>query len=141
AFSIRRSLTAARSYDNQTRVNIAACGLKFLHAAENNVASDFSSAEGEMIVNSTRHFDWTAAHFGYEGKARFFHTVINRPRYVKIFTPNSTPSCGDSEWKQHQGDAEAVFYIEPYMKVDFIEDFRAVVAELGVHTEVDFVVT
>ena len=55
-------------------------------------------------------FDWTSAHFGYSSKTRFFHTILEEPRWVKIVQPNPT-LASDGSWAQHSGSAEVTLYI------------------------------
>lgn len=79
-------------------------------------------------------FDWTAAHFGYPGRARFYHTVLASPRYVKIFTPNPT-ALADGGWRDNRGAAEVTFYLLREQKPAFERELRARCCALGLSGE------
>ena len=79
------------------------------------------------------------AHFGYAGRARFYHTLPRAARYVKIFTPNPTLLADGATWRANAGGAEVVFYIEPHMREDFKTAFSQMMAGFGVEGGVDYV--
>ncbi|KZW01149.1 hypothetical protein EXIGLDRAFT_719520 [Exidia glandulosa HHB12029] len=138
ALAVRRSLLRCRSYTFATGC-IALHAFK-LAAAANSVpprSLDFSPGPQSMTVNSTRPFDWTGAHFGFAGKASFYHTMSNKPRFVKIFTPNPT-LLADGQWRENRGGAEVVFHLEAELRETFPGIFRGVVAQLGVKEEIEF---
>ncbi|KAJ3551692.1 hypothetical protein NM688_g4560 [Phlebia brevispora] len=59
-----------------------------LETANSDLAQNFVQPPGDFVLNSTWRFDWASAHFGYEGKTRFFHTQLDAPRFAKMFQPN-----------------------------------------------------
>lgn len=138
ASSIRQSLLLSRKPEH-VQAHIAISGPKFVALANATppLSMDGSPVPGAMNVNSTRPFDWTSAHFGYEGKARFYHTCSEAPRYVKIFTPNPT-LLPDGSWKSHHGAAEVVFYLETHLREPFLREFASLVRELGVEGGPDY---
>ncbi|EJD45496.1 hypothetical protein AURDEDRAFT_165359 [Auricularia subglabra TFB-10046 SS5] len=139
AASIRRAFRLCRD-PQYTLANAAICGKKFARAATTTppMLLDFAPRPGVLNVNSSRPFAWTSAHFGFKGQARFFHTTSDAPRYAKIFTPNPTP-LPDGSWRTNDGGAEVVLYVEPHLRSSFVQGLSAVVRELGVQGEVEFV--
>ncbi|CAL1702969.1 unnamed protein product [Somion occarium] len=73
-----------------------------------NIDWDLTPQRGQMFVNSTWRFDWTSPHFGYPSQTQFFHTILQKPRYLKIVQPNPT-RLADGSWKTYNGDAEVTF--------------------------------
>ncbi|EJD45495.1 hypothetical protein AURDEDRAFT_184740 [Auricularia subglabra TFB-10046 SS5] len=139
ATSIRRSLLLSRNPEH-VQATVAVNGNKFAAPANATpqLSLDFSSVSGALNVNSTRPFDWTKAHFGYEGQARFFHTCSDAARYIKIFTPNPT-LLPDGTWKSNQGAAEVVFYLEPHLREPFMHEFVNVMRDFGVEGGPEYV--
>ncbi|KAH7099822.1 hypothetical protein BKA62DRAFT_708898 [Auriculariales sp. MPI-PUGE-AT-0066] len=140
ALAIRKSLLDIRNPANLPAI-ISKTGARFVEAARTKHYTDFSSAPGALNINSTRPFAWTSAHFGYPGRARFFHTCSDAPRYVKIFTPNPTrtvDAAGQESWKDWKGGAEVTFFIEPRYRGAFIDSFSAKARELGVEGDIEF---
>lgn len=139
AASIRRAVKLCRD-PQHTLANAAICGRKFARAANATppMLLDFSPRPGVLHVNSSRPFAWTSAHFGYKGKARFFHTTSDAPRYIKIFTPNPTV-LPDGSWRSNDGAAEVVLYVEPHLRDKFVEELSVIVKDLGVEGVVEFV--
>ena len=82
-------------------------------------------------------FDWTSAHFGYPGKTRFFHTLLDEPRYVKMFQPNPT-RLPDGTWQTHPGDIEIAFYVHREIVPAFVESFSSEAHALGVQGDIEF---
>lgn len=136
ALSIRRSLLSSRDTTTLGKL-LVKTSARFAEAARNTHYTDFSSAPGALNINSTRPYNWTSAHFGYPGQARFFHTCSDAPRYVKMFTPNPTRQA-DGSWRDWAGGAEVMFYIEPRYRGPFIKAFEAKVYALGVQGEVEW---
>lgn len=81
-------------------------------------------------------FNWTAAHFGYPGRARFYNTDLNAPRYVKIFKPNPT-ALADGAWRDNRGAAEVTLYLRCEQKPGFERELRAQCHALGLSGEIE----
>lgn len=90
-----------------------------------------------MLISSTS-FDWTSAHFGYPGKTRFFHTVLDGPRYVKMFEPNPTRQP-DGTWTTRRGDVEITLHVDEEACARFKELIVQEAHNLGVVGEIEFV--
>lgn len=82
-------------------------------------------------------FDWTSAHFGYPGQTRFFHTLLDEPRYVKMFQPNPK-KLPDGTWTTRPGDLEMSFYVYKEVKDAFVEIYQTEARSLGVLGDIEF---
>jgi hypothetical protein len=156
---VRRSLLKARDPSFAAAYG-ALNAEKALAAINAELAQDFIPRSGNMVVNSSwrycllfrchRNFltepllspryDWTSAHFGYPGQTRFFHTLLDEPRYVKIFQPNPT-RMPDGTWETHPGDAEVTFYLHREVWAAFLEIFKTEARALGVSGEIEILDT
>lgn len=129
---------------------------KALDAINADLAQDFVQRPGYMVVNSTwryaiicprlyishvlaSRFDWTSAHFGFPGQVRFFHTVLDEPRYVKMFQPNPA-QLPDGTWaKRSKDDIEITFYVYKELQEVFKNIFTAQVQALDMSGEIEWV--
>ena len=85
-------------------------------------------------------FDWTSAHFGYPEQTRFYHTLINGPRFIKLFRPNPT-LLSDGTWKPSSpDDVEIALCLPQEAEERFKEIMRQEVRNLGAVGCIEFVV-
>jgi hypothetical protein len=157
ALRVRKALIKIRD-PGYAAAYVAANARKSQEAIDAELAQDFIPRPGYMAVNSTwrcvpfgcrdvvvcqsvpsmHSFDWTSAHFGYPGQTRFFHTLLDEPRYVKIFQPNPM-KLSDGSWRTRTGDAEISFYLHKVVKDAFVDIFKAETRALEVSGEIEFV--
>ena len=85
-------------------------------------------------------FDWTSAHFGFPGQARFYHTVdLDEPQVVKIFAPNPT-RLPDGSWDARpKDDVEMTFFVYKEQKAAFMELFTEQARGLGLTGDIEWV--
>lgn len=81
-------------------------------------------------------FDWTSAHFGYPGRTRFFHTVLDGPRYVKLFEPNPVLLL-DGTWESRRGDVEITLHVDDYAHAQFKKMLLEELRRLGVAGDIE----
>ena len=84
-------------------------------------------------------FDWTSAHFGFPGQTRFYHTILDEPRFVKMFQPNPTRLPNGTWQVRPKDDVEIVFYIHKEFRGTFMDLFAAQARHLGMSGEVEWV--
>ncbi|KAI0090100.1 hypothetical protein BDY19DRAFT_888071 [Irpex rosettiformis] len=138
ALRVRQSLAKARDPGYITAFNaVHAQKLEAIGNAE--LGRDLIMRPGDMVINSTWKFDWTSAHFGYPGQTRFYHTLINGPRFVKFFRPNPT-LLPDGTWKPSSpDDVEINLFLPNEVKERFKEIISQEVKNLGVVGSIDFI--
>lgn len=88
------------------------------------------------ILTVVLSFDWTSAHFGYPGRTRFFHTVLDGPRYVKFFEPNPVFQQ-DGTWKSRCGDVEITLHVDDYVHTQFKKMLLEELQRLGVSGDIE----
>ncbi|KAI0765762.1 hypothetical protein BC629DRAFT_1540223 [Irpex lacteus] len=100
---------------------------------------DFLMRPGDMVINSTWKFDWFSVHFGYPGKTRFYHTLINGPRFVKFFRPNPTV-LPDGTWRYSSlDDVEIDLFLPKEVRERFEKIIILETRKLGVIDSIEFV--
>ncbi|GJE86552.1 hypothetical protein PsYK624_026320 [Phanerochaete sordida] len=138
ALRVRTALARCRDPAYAAAYDAASAPLA-VRALNAELAQDFVQRPGRMAVNSTWRFDWTSAHFGWAGRTRFYHTVLDEPRFVKMFQPNPAP-LPDGSWEvRSKDDVEIVFYIQKELRGAFVDLFAAQARELGMSGEVEWV--
>jgi hypothetical protein len=83
-------------------------------------------------------FDWTSAHFGYPGMARFFHTSPSFSRYIKIFRANPAQQP-DGSWVDRSNDVECTLYIPRFARSAFQRIMQEAIEALGVTGDVEWI--
>ncbi|GJE85405.1 transferase family-like protein [Phanerochaete sordida] len=111
-----------------------------IDAINSEMAQDFIQRPGYMVVNSTWRFDWTSAHFGFPDQTRFCHTVLNEPRFLKMFRPNPTRRP-DGTWDvRPKDDVEMIFYVHKEIRSAVMDLFASEANKLGMTGDVEWVV-
>ncbi|GJE85403.1 hypothetical protein PsYK624_014820 [Phanerochaete sordida] len=138
ALRIRQSLVQCRDPAYAAAYDAAQEPLA-IQAINAELAQDFIPRPGHMVVNSTWRFDWTSAHFGFPGQTRFYHTILDEPRFIKMFQPNPT-RLPDGTWQvRPKDDVEIVFYIHKESRGTFMDLFAAQAHDLGMSGDVEWV--
>ncbi|KAI0765761.1 hypothetical protein BC629DRAFT_908570 [Irpex lacteus] len=138
ALRVRQSLLRARDPDYVAAFD-ALHAQKLEEVGNAELGQDFLMRPGDMVINSTWKFDWLSAHFGYPGRTRFYHTLINGPRFIKFFRPNPT-LLPDGTWRSSSpDDVEIDLYLPREVKERFKEIVGQEFQKLGVVDHVMFV--
>lgn len=139
ASAVRRSLIRCRDPEH-IAAHVAAYGNIMKATADRGGYIGYMSYPGILVVNSMRRLDWTSAHFGFPGQARFYQTMPHMsPRYLKLFSPNPT-ILADGTTISNEGGVEGMFYIRPALHGPFARALQQVTKELGMDGEVEFVI-
>lgn len=138
ALRVRKALIRARDPAYAAAYD-ASHETKAIEAINNELAQDFIQRPGYMVVNSTWRFDWTSPHFGFPDQVRFYHTLLDEPRFVKMFRPNPTRQPDGTWGVRPKDDVEITFYIYKEFRAMFMELFTAQTKALGMSGNVEWV--
>ncbi|KAJ3478058.1 hypothetical protein NLI96_g10028 [Meripilus lineatus] len=114
------------------------------HARQLNLEVSRINPSTYLLIPNVLHlpayrFNWHSAHFGYPNQTQFYHTLLDEPRFLKIFQPNPY-RLPDGTWQSFtSNDAEITCHVRSAKKEPFEEALRHKLRVLRVSGNVEII--